>query len=88
MEKVIPSRSNCKEKREIDKYLYKERHLVENFCSKTKWFRRVTSGFCKTTSSYMPFLCIAGTLIRLGSEWKKLELLSCGSAVIPCNTPR
>jgi transposase len=40
-EALIPSRSNCKKKREIDKYVYKERHLVENFFSKIKHFRRI-----------------------------------------------
>jgi transposase len=64
-EAVIPSRSNSKEKREIDKHLYKERHLVENFFSKIKWFRRVASRFCKTSSSFQSFLMFVGTLIWL-----------------------
>jgi transposase len=62
---IIPSRSNCRKKREIDKYIYKERHLVENFFSKIKWFRRVFSRFCKTSSSFMSFLQFASTLIWL-----------------------
>jgi transposase len=62
---IIPSRSNSKEKREIDNHGYKERHLVENFFSKIKWFRRVFSRFCKTSSSYMSFLQFASTLIWL-----------------------
>jgi transposase len=62
-EAVIPSRSNSKEKRKIDKHLYKERHLVENFFSKIKWFRRIFSRFCKTSSSFMAFLHFAGILI-------------------------
>ncbi|MDR3187179.1 MAG: IS5/IS1182 family transposase, partial [Holosporaceae bacterium] len=40
-------------------------HLVENFFSKIKHFRRVFSRFCKTSSSYMSFLQFAGTLIWL-----------------------
>ena len=33
---VIPPRSNRKDLREYDKYLYRERHLVECFISKIK----------------------------------------------------
>ncbi|MDR2781589.1 MAG: IS5 family transposase, partial [Holosporaceae bacterium] len=64
-EAIIPTRSNSKEKREIDKDLYKERHLVENFFSKIKWFRRTFPRFCKTASSFMAFLHFAGALIWL-----------------------
>jgi len=64
-EAIIPSRSNAKEKRDIDKHIYKERHLVENFFSKIKYFRRIATRFCKTSSSYRAFLIFAGTLIWL-----------------------
>jgi transposase len=62
---IIPSRSNSKEKREIDKHVYKERHLVENFFSRIKCFRRVFSRFCKTSSSFMSFLQFAEAIIWL-----------------------
>ena len=42
---VIPSRSNAKEKREIDQHLYKERHLVECFFNKIKYFRGIAIAF-------------------------------------------
>ncbi|MDR0556241.1 MAG: transposase [Holosporaceae bacterium] len=64
-EAVIPPRSNCKKKGDIDKHLYKERHLIENFFSKIKHFRRVFSRFCKTSSSFLSFLHFTGTLIWL-----------------------
>jgi transposase len=64
-EAVLPSRSNSKEKREIDRDLYKERPLVENSFSKIKWFRRTFSRFCKTSSSFMAFLHFASALIWL-----------------------
>ena len=38
---VIPPKSNTKEPWEVDYCLYKERHLVECFFQKIKWFRRV-----------------------------------------------
>ncbi|EDO66167.1 predicted protein [Francisella tularensis subsp. holarctica FSC022] len=41
--------------------IYKERHLIENFFSKIKHFRRVFSRFDKTISAYIgmiKFVCI------------------------------
>ena len=40
---VIPPKSNAQEPWEVDYYLYKERHLVERFFQKVKWFRRVAT---------------------------------------------
>lgn len=40
---VIPPRSNRVEQREYDQHLYKERHLVECFINKIKWYRRIFS---------------------------------------------
>lgn len=60
---IIPARKNSKNPREIDRHLYKERHLIENFFSKLKHFRRVFSRFDKTMSSYLGFLNFAGALI-------------------------
>lgn len=60
---VIPPRENRKKKREVDYVLYKERHLVECFFSKIKFFRRVFSRFDKMASSYASFLAFASTLI-------------------------
>lgn len=44
---VIPPKSNAKEPWEIDYFLYKERHLVECFFQKLKWFRRVATRYNK-----------------------------------------
>lgn len=64
-EALIPSRSNSKEKRIIDKHVFKERHLVEKFFSKIKHFRRICSRFCKTSSSFLSFLYFTGALLWL-----------------------
>jgi len=64
-EAVIPSRSNAKEKREIDAHLYNERHLVECCFSKFKYNRRIASRFCKTSSSFMGFLLFVGAIMWL-----------------------
>jgi transposase len=62
---VIPPRSNRKEPREYDEYLYQERHLVECFINKIKHYRRVFSRFEKLDSHYLGFLHFAGALIWL-----------------------
>ena len=62
---VIPSRSNrilpCKH----DKYIYKERHVVECFFSKVKYFRRVFSRFDKSVRNFASFLSFVGAIIWL-----------------------
>ena len=62
---VIPPRSNRKVPREVDYYLYKERHLVECFFSKVKHFRRIFSRFDKMAAAYMGFLAFASAIIWL-----------------------
>lgn len=64
-EAVIPSRLNRKEQREIDRYLYKERHLIENQIGKLKHFRRVFSRFDKLAKNYLSFIYFASTVVWL-----------------------
>jgi transposase len=64
-EAVIPSRATNKVQREIDRHLYKERHLVENQIGKLKHFRRVFSRFDKLAKNYLSFIYFASTLIWL-----------------------
>jgi transposase len=64
-EAVIPSRSNHKVQREIDKHLYKERHLIENQIGKLKHFRRVFSRFDKLARNYLSFIYFASTVVWL-----------------------
>jgi transposase len=62
---VIPPRKNRKELREYDKNVYKERHLIECFFGKIKYFRRIFSRFEKTANAYMAFLNVAAVFIWL-----------------------
>jgi transposase len=62
---VIPPRSNRRERREYDKHLYKERHLVECFINKIKHYRRVFSRFEKLSKNYLGFLSFVSALIWL-----------------------
>ena len=52
---TIPPKSNTKEPWACDYYLYKERHLVECFFQKLKWFRRIATRYDTLDAS---FLCL------------------------------
>ena len=62
---VIPPRVNRKEQRQYDTHLYKERHLVECFINKIKWYRRIFTRFEKLAQRYLAFLSFVGALIWL-----------------------
>ena len=62
---VIPSRCNSLSPNKIDKHLYKERHLVECFFSKIKYFRRIFSRYDKSAASFLGYLHFVGALIWL-----------------------
>ena len=62
---VIPARKNRTEPRPYDKHLYKERHLVECFINKIKWYRRIFSRFDKLAKRFLGFLAFVATLIWL-----------------------
>ena len=58
-EPVIPTKSNRKIQREIDKHLYKERHVVECFFQKLKQFRRIATRYDKYSFTFAGFACVA-----------------------------
>ena len=62
---VIPPKSNAKEPWEIDYCLYKERHLIECFFQKIKWFRRVATRYDKLDKSFLAFVYMAAVMIWL-----------------------
>lgn len=62
-EVLIPSRSNSKKKRVFDKHIFIERHLIENLFSKIKHFRRISSRFCKISSSFLSFFAFRGSSV-------------------------
>lgn len=65
MTPVIPSTANRKDQREIDRHIYKERHLVENFFCKIKRYRRVATRYEKTAANYLGFLLFASIRVWL-----------------------
>lgn len=62
---VIPPRKNRTELRFYDGHLYKERHLIECFFNKLKYYRRIFSRFDKLASRYLGFIHFAAALIWL-----------------------
>jgi transposase len=65
IEAVIPPHQRAKVVREYDRWVYRERHLVECFINKTKHFRRIFSRFDKLDQSYLGFLNFVGVLLWL-----------------------
>lgn len=62
---VIPARKNRTEARYYDPHIYKERHLIECFFNKIKWYRRIFSRFDKLASRFLGFLSFVASLIWL-----------------------
>lgn len=65
IETVMPPHQRAKVLREYDRWIYRERHLVECFINKIKHFRRIFSRFEKLDRSYLGFLHFVATLIWL-----------------------
>lgn len=62
---VIPTKSNSLQPREIDRHIYKERHLVENFFCKIKRYRRVATRYEKTATNFLGFILFASIRVWL-----------------------
>lgn len=62
---VIPSKCNSLKPIEYDKHIYKERHAIECFFSKIKYFRRIFSRFDKSARNFIAFLAFVGVCIWL-----------------------
>lgn len=65
MTPVIPSTASRTTQREIDRHLYKERHLVENFFCKIKRYRRVATRYEKTAANFLGFVLFAAIRVWL-----------------------
>ena len=65
MRVVIPPKSNRKEQRGYDKYLYKLRHLVENTILKLKGWRGIATRYSKQTASFLAAVHIKSIFLWL-----------------------
>lgn len=61
---IIPSRSNRKRIRALDKELYKTRNIIERYFNKLKNYRRVATRYDKSAQNFLSFVLIAATLIN------------------------
>ena len=55
-EPTIPSRKGAKFERHCDWWLYKERHLIENYFLKLKAYRRIATRYDKLAATYLGFI--------------------------------
>ena len=62
---VIPPQSNVSKPWLVDWWIYKERHLVEYFFQKHKWFRRIATRYVKLVASFLAFVYLAAIAILL-----------------------
>ena len=64
-EAVIPTLSNRKEQRVIDRERYKDRNLVERFWAQIKQYRRVATRYDKKARNFLAFVQVASIMILL-----------------------
>jgi transposase len=62
---VIPTKSNRKVQRPVDKALYAMRNRIERFFNKLKNARRVATRYDKTVDSFLAFVQLASIKIWL-----------------------
>ena len=61
---VIPQRRNRLTPRPFDRHIYKWRHLIENFFSKIKEFKRIAMRSDKTDQSFSAMVHITAAVIN------------------------
>ena len=70
---MIPPQSNVSEPWPVDWWLYKERHLVECFFQKLKWFRRIATRYDKLDAS---FLALCERPFAFHFDWVYIVLMT------------
>ena len=61
---VIPPKSNRKVQRIFDQFMYKWRHLIENYFCKLKEFKRIAMRSDKTDSSFSAMIYLCASVIN------------------------
>ena len=62
---TIPPKNDVNVPWPVDWHTYKERHLIECFFQKLKWFRRIFTRYDKLDASFLAFVYIAAIAILL-----------------------
>jgi transposase len=57
----IPSQSNVRVRRVVDREIYRQRNLVERFFNKLKHFRRIATRYDKLARNYLAAVLMAAT---------------------------
>jgi transposase len=65
IEIAIPPKSNRKEAREYDKFLYESRHLIENFFAKLKQYRAIATRYDKRSVYFLGAIYLAASVVWL-----------------------
>lgn len=62
---TIPPKSNILQKWDCDYYLYRERHLIENFFNQLKNYRRIATRYDKLAHTFLECVYLASIVILL-----------------------
>lgn len=62
---VIPSKKSRRVAIACDRYLYKHRHLIENFFAKLKQYRAIATRYDKTATCFLGAIHLASSIILL-----------------------
>jgi transposase len=62
---VIPAKANRCERRPLDRHMYGERHLIENFFGKIKQFRAIATRYDKTARNFLAAVQLVASVIWL-----------------------
>lgn len=62
---VIPSKKSRRVAIACDRYLYRYRHLIENFFAKLKLYRAIATRYDKTATSFLGAIYLASSIILL-----------------------
>ncbi|MGI4776024.1 MAG: transposase [Janthinobacterium lividum] len=62
---VIPSKKRRRNTTIHDRYLYRCRHLIENFFAKLKQYRAITARYDKTATNFLSPIHLASSIILL-----------------------
>lgn len=64
-EYTIPPKKNMLRPWKCDWHIYKERHVIECFFQKLKWFRRIATRYDKSDLSFLSFIYLASIVLLL-----------------------
>jgi len=64
-EAVIPPKSNRKNLRTYDEFLYQARHLIENFFAKLKQYRAIATRYDKKARNFLGGIYLAAAMVWL-----------------------